>query len=298
MAIRDDLIEALNTCIDRLNQGEAIEDILQDYPTLANQLRPMLETGLLYPRARFPVTEVEAVEAAGEAAIRSVVQQEFRGGPGIIHWLLVLLFIIGGGAVAIIATWDSGATLSITETATTTMTATTTITRTSTLTPSVTPISSATPTSTMTASVTPPPTNTPLPSPVVTATPRSVAIVIEGPVSSINDQTITIYDFVLTLEPDNPILAVIRPGDILRIEGFRSETTIQVISVVFVDVLVLVEGEQIWRGDDCAVPPPDWAQDLADIWYAQCLSAFPSGGNSGGSTDSDDDDDDGGDDDD
>ncbi|NJL95451.1 MAG: hypothetical protein HC915_17860 [Anaerolineae bacterium] len=80
-----------------------------------------------------------------------------------------------------------------------------------------------------------------------------MAIVIDGPVRLVENQTLVIYDFVLTLAADDPLLAVVRPGDRLRIQGVRGADTIQVISVVFIDVLVLIEGGQVWRGDDCAV---------------------------------------------
>ncbi|MBZ0286067.1 MAG: hypothetical protein K8I30_00525, partial [Anaerolineae bacterium] len=98
MAVRDDLIEALNTCIDRLNQREGVEIILTDYPTLANDLRPMLEAGLLFPRARIPAPEIEPGETTGEALIRQTIRQVFRGGIG---WLLLLLLLVGGGIIVI-----------------------------------------------------------------------------------------------------------------------------------------------------------------------------------------------------
>lgn len=97
MAVRDDLIEAFSDSIDRLNDGEDLEVILASYPDLANQLRPMLEAGLLFPRARFMPADVNTAQETIEPTIQQTVRTVFDGG-----WsssLFGLLFVIAIGVV-------------------------------------------------------------------------------------------------------------------------------------------------------------------------------------------------------
>jgi hypothetical protein len=293
MAVRDDFIEALNTCIDRLNQGESVEAILLDYPSLANQLRPMLEAGLLFPRARFPVGDVESAEEAEESTIREAIRREFRRGIRWINWLL-LLIIIGGGIilVAIIA-GGSGVPPVLLVTSSPTWTATYTVT--STMTASATLTLTTRPTSTPTATViaidTTTNTPTPPPSPTSTVVTEIGRIIIEGPVSRIQDNIITIYDLPIVLPINDPVLSVIRVGDVVRVEGTQEVEFVQAVTLIFINVTVVIVDGQVWRGDSCASPPPAWAQAGAADWYSRCAPApsNPSGGNSGSSGDDDDD---------
>lgn len=55
---KTDLASALNDCIDRVANGQSIEDCLRTYPEQAQELRPMLEAGLLTRRARISPGEV------------------------------------------------------------------------------------------------------------------------------------------------------------------------------------------------------------------------------------------------
>ncbi|GAB4521899.1 MAG: hypothetical protein OHK0046_33770 [Anaerolineae bacterium] len=304
MAQREDLIEAFNTCIDRLNEGETVEAILTDYPAFASQLRPMLEAGLLFPRMRYPALEVQQAESAGEAIIQQTIQSAFRSGPG---WLggLVLLLIVGG-LVGVLAVVFSGGDTSPTATATATLTLTST--ETPTLTPTHTNTSTLTSTSTV-AATTLPPTLTPASSatPAITLTVTAAAqititaaevvraITIEGPVNSIEGSIITIFDLPVLLEPDDPLLTVLQVGDVIRVTGDVRDEIVQVVDLVFLNVTVVVDNGQIWRGDDCANPPPDWAQPQAADWMARCApppappaNNPPSGGGSGGDDDDDD----------
>mgnify|MGYP005842079069 CR=1 FL=1 len=327
MAVRDDFIEALNACIDRLNQGETVEEILRDHPTFANQLRPMLEAGLLFPRARFPFGDAETAQ---EPIIREAVRREFRRGFRWTRWL-VLLLVIGGGIVGVIIIGGGGespvlaltasATLtstppftatttetsSPTSTFTATLTSTATLTASATETPSPTGMFTATPTSTATFTVTPTETLTStstftaIPSSTNTASvPPTVAaapgrIIVEGPVNTIQDNIITIYDLRIRLQPGDPVLTVLRPGDIVRIEGIQEVEVMQAITVIFVNITVVIVDGQVWRGDSCASPPPAWAQAAASDWYRRCAVPAPSSGsssgNSSGGSNADDDDD-------
>jgi hypothetical protein len=97
----------------------------------------------------------------------------------------------------------------------------------------------ATPTMTVTPGATFTPSATPLVSPTPTAAPATATstpapnvIVIEGPVINIINNIITIYDFDVEVEPQNPILTIIDIGDIVRVEGAFSGGNVIVATVV------------------------------------------------------------------
>ncbi|HLU11970.1 MAG TPA: DUF5666 domain-containing protein, partial [Oceanobacillus sp.] len=54
--------------------------------------------------------------------------------------------------------------------------------------------------------------------PTATATPFTL-VVVEGPISSIVDNVITVYDFSIEVTPEHPILNLLNTGDIIRVEG-------------------------------------------------------------------------------
>ena len=109
-----------------------------------------------------------------------------------------------------------------------------------------------------------------------------VVIVIEGPVAAININIITIYDFDIELDPDDPILTVLRVGDRLRVEGSIVEAdaafVIVVVNIVFIDVEVFVSDDgQVWRDPgNCANAPPPWAP--AHGWRRRCEGSFEGSG--------------------
>jgi hypothetical protein len=70
------------------------------------------------------------------------------------------------------------------------------------------------------------------PQPTPTSTPAPNIIVIEGPVINIINNIITIYDFDVEVEPQNPILTIIDIGDIVRVEGAFSGGNVIVATVV------------------------------------------------------------------
>jgi hypothetical protein len=252
MVLHDDYIEALNNCIERLASGEDIDAIMVDYPAMANELRPMLEAGNLFSRAAYPLAEVTAAQSRLEPAIRQAAQSSF--GTSITGYWPLLAIVLVVGIVGII--WQMNSTASI---AIENVSLTTDATEAISASESVEAIVEAT------AEVTENPT----------------LITIEGEVTAINANTITIYDMDIVLEPSDPILSVIQIGDNLRVEGEyqAGDTLILVaIQIIFIDIDVTVSGGEIWRDSgNCNNPPPPWA--TANGWRRRCEG---SGGRSNG----------------
>jgi hypothetical protein len=69
------LIEAFNDCVNRLANGESIEECLRRHPQHAVALRPMLEAGLLVRRAQ--ISPVEVVQS--QDRVRARITQEVQG---------------------------------------------------------------------------------------------------------------------------------------------------------------------------------------------------------------------------
>lgn len=150
-----------------------------------------------------------------------------------------------------------------------------------------------------TPSATPP--GTPVATPTATATPNDddddlpITIVIEGPVTAININIITIYDIDVRVDDDDPILRVIQIGDVIRVEGDVVDEggiiVIVAINIIFVNVdVVIVDDDTIWRDDgNCNNPPPDWAP--ANGWRRRCQPGSGGGGMGMGMGMGDDDDD-------
>lgn len=101
-----------------------------------------------------------------------------------------------------------------------------------------------------------------------------VIVVIEGPVVSINVNIITIYDFEIELDDNDPLLTVIQIGDIVRVEGavddFNGLTIVIVpITIVIVNVEINIVDGTVWRDEgNCNNPPPPWAP--ANGWRRRC----------------------------
>jgi hypothetical protein len=273
MAVRPDLIEALNDCIDRLRAGEDTESALSDYPALASQLRPMLQAGFLVSRARYPAVDVQAAEQAIEPIVRESIRQSFGG--GLFGWWWILLLLGLGSVAAILLTIQGGVDLigAGTETPTSSPTASPTVTMTATATSAPTPTSPAQPTATELV---------------------EALLIIEGPVSLVTEDMIVIYDTALSPQPSSPLLDVIQVGDMLRVEARPVPDTdiVQVVNITFVNITVVVRDDLAWRDDDCVSPPPEWARDAAGDWFARCAPSAPGGGRPSADDDDDDDDDD------
>jgi len=141
---------------------------------------------------------------------------------------------------------------------------------------------SLTPTPSPTPSLTPTPEATPDATPEATpeTTPDPdddddlpITIIIEGPVTAININIITIYNINIELDPDDPNLLIIQIGDIVHIEGNTQESdgTIIIIAVIIViiNVDINVDTGEIFRDDgNCDNPPPPWAP--AHGWRRRC----------------------------
>ena len=127
----------------------------------------------------------------------------------------------------------------------------------------------------------------------VTSTPAGDVIIIEGPVTNININIITIYNFTIVVAPDDPILTTINIGDIIRVEGALDDDDgqIVIIAITIINITIINQppdqgGSGNWTDDGtCANPPPSWAP--AHGWRRRCGGG---GGNGGGNDDDDDDD--------
>jgi len=64
--MKNDFEKILDDCVDRINQGDSIESCLADYPALARQLRPMLQTLFSVKEAYSFVPFPDAKRAARE----------------------------------------------------------------------------------------------------------------------------------------------------------------------------------------------------------------------------------------
>lgn len=108
-------------------------------------------------------------------------------------------------------------------------------------------------------------------------------IIIEGPVTAIINNIIVIFGLNIELDPNDPILSVIRIGDIVRVEGsaLGEGTTIIIVAIVVVIVVteqpVTITDPGNWTDNgSCSNPPPPWAP--AHGWRARCEGASKPGG--------------------
>lgn len=269
MVMNNQLVDAFNNCIDRLNRGDSIDNILSDYPDLATQLHPMLVAGLVVKKAHFPLTDVSTAQENIAPQIEDAINNTFGGGNLSMNWLgLILIVLLIGSIIGGIFTLNRdddvselGATPTmLQESPTTTVTATATATMT------------ALPTAEQSM-------------PVVT--------VIEGPVSNIQGNMITIYDQDIQLALDDPRLSVMQLGDVLRVETSQDSQSIVALDITFVNVIVVVNASgQIWRGDDCSNPPPEWVDVDTNSWFIQCNVGNSNNNSTNSSNDNDNDSDD------
>lgn len=104
-----------------------------------------------------------------------------------------------------------------------------------------------------------------------------VTIVIEGPVEAININIIVIYGIEVEIDPLDPILTVIRIGDLLRVEGNYDEdddddnhiVLIAVtIIIVNIDIYINIDGTVYREEFNCGNPPPPWAPAWG--WRRRC----------------------------
>lgn len=100
----------------------------------------------------------------------------------------------------------------------------------------------------------------------------SPIIIIEGPITAIDGNIIIIFDLRIQLNPGDPLLLVIRIGDIIRVEGNSGDNNIIIaiiIIVIDVDIYIGDNPDQVYRDDgQCGNPPPPWAP--AHGWRRKC----------------------------
>lgn len=68
------IIDAFNDCLDRIQAGQPVEDVLRQYPTYADTLRPMLEITRGVQRVRVSPAEI----AESQNRVRADVLQAYR----------------------------------------------------------------------------------------------------------------------------------------------------------------------------------------------------------------------------
>lgn len=97
-----DLTNVFNDCIDRLTQGQSVDECLRRYPQYALSLRPMLEAGLLVQRMRVQPAEVllaqTHVRRRFEDALRAPAHRQASSISRFIYAIAALLII---GVVAL-----------------------------------------------------------------------------------------------------------------------------------------------------------------------------------------------------
>lgn len=258
MAVSNEYIDIFNECIDRLHQGDEIHVILDDYPEMASQLRPMLETGRAINRIAYPSADVQAAQQRVEPA----VQRAITGSSGGIWWIVSVLVIAGLGAGFWLAGTGAGMSAESTPTA-----------------------------SPAAATVTAVPV-TPSAVMAVTddATPDTsdTLFILEGPVSRMTADSLTIYNTDITIPRDDARFAALQPGDVIRIEVEQRNDGFLVVDFQLRNATLVISGSgDVWRDDNCNNPPPAWVSGGADGWRQRCLPPNSQPRGRGGSAASD-----------
>lgn len=318
MAVNNnDFVEALNICIDRLNDGEMVDAVVQDYPAIASQLRPMLEAGRVSRRAKFSSADVQAARDRAEPDILEVIDTTFGGGfsfsGGMIIPIIIIL-IISGTFIGLMMNRTSGEDVIIpTGTVNSELTLSGEIIRLSDGTLSISGIrldlsaiesdisleegmlvevrGQLSDNSILVSEI-----NLPEQSPVLDSTETSsqeMLFVIEGPVSAINNNRIEIYGFEIIVEQDLA-LSVMQIGDVVRIEASSDTDELRTVNISFISVTVVIIDGQVWRDTGTCDGLPDWIpEDDAQDYLIRCTSQ-PGNNNTnfGSSSQSDNDDDD------
>ncbi|MGJ3237734.1 MAG: LysM peptidoglycan-binding domain-containing protein [Anaerolineae bacterium] len=151
------LSDAVNDCIDRLADGQSIDDCLVDYPEFADQLRSLLTIGQATRLNRANVTELSQMRGRLDPQIEALIQNTPFAPPSTRSFPWGMLALVAGllllGVVTTLFLSEGRPTILATHTATDTQTPT--VTHTSTHTPTVTHTSTHTPTVTVTVTTTP-----------------------------------------------------------------------------------------------------------------------------------------------
>lgn len=271
------LHDALNHCIDGLADGRLIDDCIQDYPDLAEELRPLLEVGQATGQNRANFHELQQMHSRLDVEIESLIENtDFKSPPpfrlpqGVTVLVASLLVVLIGLTVFLSDGRDNTGEHS-TETATSEVTELFTVSPTGTA--SHTPTVIVTETSTGTVSHTP----TVIVTETVTATARAIATVdiTESPTTTVTGAptitqmaTATATRRAIPVEPTDDIDADICPipsnwvayrvksGDSLSLIAVNSGTTVNTLREAnCLDSSIIVEGEtlyvpRLWDSDN------------------------------------------------
>jgi len=225
----DSLFDALEDCLMRLEQGEALDQVLATYPELASELRPMLQAASQITHLPIPMASPAQINAMHGQILARVkpLPAPWQPLPFVAAAAVVVLVMIGiiwsiqreePIATEVLDQPTATATLtitpSVTATASPTVTATSTATSTATATPSETPIPTETP---------PEPTITPIPP---SATPTDAAefpltITVTGTLVQAEDGSLTVDGVPINTLPAG---SVVELGETIIIEGTITDT--------------------------------------------------------------------------
>jgi hypothetical protein len=99
------LIEIFDLCIERLAAGDTVEDCLNDYPAVADELRGMLETSALIFQAQADTDDEKQAQAHTRTRIEAALQTDFapRKGKNSMFTIRRSVIWVGGTAAAIFA---------------------------------------------------------------------------------------------------------------------------------------------------------------------------------------------------
>jgi LysM repeat protein len=104
-----DMLNALDDCINRLADGQSLEDCLRRYPKFASTLRPMLETGRLVNRAQFSPAEIRESQDRVRFRVGEAVRSRGNRQRTLLSRTLplvasfALVFVLALGATSILA---------------------------------------------------------------------------------------------------------------------------------------------------------------------------------------------------
>ncbi|NWF69064.1 MAG: hypothetical protein HXY40_08260 [Chloroflexi bacterium] len=238
---QQEFIDIFNDCIERLARGQSIEDCLRQHPAYAAQLLPLLEAAVVVKRTPFPPAEVLEDQARVWARIeqalptRMPARRASRPWGQALSFAAMLILLVGSLLVGytllvnppnpavetLTPTLTATATATQTPTSTTAPTATVTLTSTATQTPTAAPTSTPTRSAASTGTLALPATSTPAPataSRTPTAT-QAQTVIIQGPIEAIDGSVLTIYGLTVRLRANEPLLAQLRVGVQVRVEG-------------------------------------------------------------------------------
>ncbi|GAB4569799.1 MAG: hypothetical protein Kow0077_02920 [Anaerolineae bacterium] len=261
--------DALNDCIDRLHAGEPLQSCLARYPELAEELRPLLESGLTVRRGYASPSSVASARERVRGRLTVALQSTHQPRPRRYRFSSTLA--LAASLVLVLAIVFSGALRNLVPaqpqpTPTATLTPTPPVV-TDTASPPATPTSTTTPTETVTVTAALTETVTPTATATATPTPTPSQGLIAG-------QSPT------ACQPQRPqgwIIYRVQPGDTLSGLAANGNTTV----ARLVQVNCLEAANLIVVGQQLFVPPGTSSGQVSAV--TPTPSTPPSGGTDGGS---------------